>query len=204
MTVAAEPTGRDLGPSRRRRIMKIVLWLGGLALFWFVLQLLGVDVRGGSATCGTRSRKSRVGYLIAALDQRRPAQTFLAGLVVLRHPQGRVPARRRAVARRRRLRSRRGDEQLPPREHRHVRDPADVRRRHPGLHVRRLARGLPRAEDLLHARRDLRLPVHVPERPGLVRPQLRERDVAPRADDSDRRRRASSRSSSSPGSSGGR
>ena len=45
MSVAAEPTA-EIPPPRRRRIMKIALWLGALALFWFVLQLIGVDVSG--------------------------------------------------------------------------------------------------------------------------------------------------------------
>ena len=86
--------------------------------------------------------------------------------LVLRHPQRRLPRRGLAPADRDRLRGRRGDERLPAREHRHVRDAAHVRGDHPRLHVRRGARRLPRAEDLLHDRRDVRLPLPLPLRPG--------------------------------------
>jgi uncharacterized membrane protein YbhN (UPF0104 family) len=77
MTVAAEPPA-ELGPSRRRRIMKIVLWLGGLALFWFVLQLLGVDVKGWLRHLWDQITEIPPGYLIAALAAQTGA-TFFAG-----------------------------------------------------------------------------------------------------------------------------
>ena len=82
--------------------------------------------------------------------------------LVLRHPQRRVSRRGRARADRDGVRRRRGHEQLPAREHRHVRHAADVRRDHPVLYVRRLAGRLPRPEDLLHDRRDVRLPLSLP------------------------------------------
>ena len=77
MTVAAEPPA-ELGPSRRRRMMKIVLWLGGLALFWFVLQLLGVDVKGWLRHLWDQITEIPPGYLIAALAAQTGA-TFFAG-----------------------------------------------------------------------------------------------------------------------------
>jgi uncharacterized membrane protein YbhN (UPF0104 family) len=36
----------EVRPSRRGRIVKIASWLLGLALFWLLLQLLGIDVKG--------------------------------------------------------------------------------------------------------------------------------------------------------------
>ena len=47
-------------------------------------------------------------------------------------------------------------------------------RHHPGLHVPRGARRLPRPEDLLHGRRHVRLPLPLPVRAGLVRREPRQ------------------------------
>ena len=58
--------------------MKIVLWLGGLALFWFVLQLLGVDVKGWLRHLWDQITEIPPGYLIAALAAQTGA-TFFAG-----------------------------------------------------------------------------------------------------------------------------
>jgi uncharacterized membrane protein YbhN (UPF0104 family) len=78
MTVAAEPTV-EIRPSRRRRIVKIVLWVAGIALFWFLLQLLGIDVKGWLEQLWDGVKAIPSGYLIAALVAQ-TAQTFLAGL----------------------------------------------------------------------------------------------------------------------------
>jgi uncharacterized membrane protein YbhN (UPF0104 family) len=78
MTVAAEPT-IEIGPSRRRRIVKIVLWVVGLALFWFVLQLLGVNVRGWLDQLWDQIKAIPKGYLVAVLIVQ-TGQTFFAGL----------------------------------------------------------------------------------------------------------------------------
>jgi uncharacterized membrane protein YbhN (UPF0104 family) len=78
MTVAAEPVV-EIRPPRRRRVMKIVLWLVGLALFWFLLQLLGVDVKGWLSQLWDEIKDIPVGYLMAALIVQ-TAQTFFAGL----------------------------------------------------------------------------------------------------------------------------
>ena len=78
MTVAAESVDA-LRPSRRRRMIKIVLWLAGVALFWFLLQVLGVDVKGWLRNLWDQMKAIPVGYLIAALIVQ-TAQTFLAGL----------------------------------------------------------------------------------------------------------------------------
>ncbi len=78
MVVAAEPMV-ELRPPRRRRIRKIVLWLVGLALFWLILQLLGVDVRGWLSELWDQIKEIPAGYLIAALIFQ-TGQTFFAGL----------------------------------------------------------------------------------------------------------------------------
>ena len=99
--------------------------------------------------------------------------------LLLRDPAGGLSGPGRVLADRDRLRGGRGDEQLPAREHRHVRDPAHVRRDHPRRDVRRVDRRLPGAEDLLHGRRHLRLPVPLPLGAGLVRREPRQPLRAP-------------------------
>ena len=78
MDIAAEPVV-ELRPPRRRRIGKIVLWLVGLALFWLILQLLGVDVRGWLEQLWDQIEAIPPGYIVAALIFQ-TGQTFFAGL----------------------------------------------------------------------------------------------------------------------------
>src|SRR5215204_6456441 len=76
MSVVAESTA-EIPP--RRRIMRIALWLGGLALFWFLLHLLGVDVKGWLQQLWDEIKRIPAGYLVGALILQ-TGQTFLAGL----------------------------------------------------------------------------------------------------------------------------
>jgi uncharacterized membrane protein YbhN (UPF0104 family) len=79
--VAAEPT-LEIRPPRRRRIMKIVLWVVGLGLFWLVLELIGVDVRGWLDQLWGQIKDvwdQNPGYIIGALLFQ-TGQTFFAGL----------------------------------------------------------------------------------------------------------------------------
>ena len=127
-TLATEPIV-ELRPPRRRRITKIVLWLVGLALFWLLLHLLGVDVRGWLDHLWDQIKEIPPGYLIARVALQTGAD-LLRRPLLLRDPPRRVPGRGVALwPDRRRLRGRRRDERLPAREHRHLRDPAHVRRR---------------------------------------------------------------------------
>ena len=154
MDSAIEPTV-EIRPPRRRRIMKIVVWLVGLGLFWLVLQLLGVDVRGWLDNLWDQIQaiwEQNPGYIIAALGFQ-TGQTVFAGLAYYGILRG-LPGRSLLLADHRRLRGRRRHERLPAGEHRHLRDAAHVRRHHPELRTRRLDRRLPGAEDLLHHRRD--------------------------------------------------
>ena len=69
MDSAIEPNV-EVRPPRLRRAMKIVLWLVGLGLFWLVLQLLGVDVRGWLDSLWDQIKaiwEHNPGYIIAAL-----------------------------------------------------------------------------------------------------------------------------------------
>ena len=175
-------------PSRRSRLIKVGGWLVGIVLVVVVLNLLGVDVVGWLSDLWNQIKD-----VPPATSSRRcvfqSGQTLFAGLSYYGILRAAYPGQVEfwpivtayAVGR--------GDEQLPARQHRHVRDAGDVRRDHPGLHVRRVARRLPRAEDLLHDRRHVRLPVPVPVRAGLVRREPRQPLREPAADDPDRGRR---------------
>jgi uncharacterized membrane protein YbhN (UPF0104 family) len=66
-------------PSRRRRMVKVVSWLVGIALALIILNLLGVDVRGWLAELWDQIRAIPVGYIVAALVFQ-SGQTLLAGL----------------------------------------------------------------------------------------------------------------------------
>ena len=89
----------------------------------------------------------------------------------------------------RRLRHRRGAERLPAGQHRHVRDAADVRGDHGGRELRGRPRRDARAEDLLHARRRVRLRLPVRDRAGDVRPPVRAAARQPPAVPADRGQR---------------
>jgi uncharacterized membrane protein YbhN (UPF0104 family) len=66
-------------PSRRRRLGKIVTWLGGIALILVVLNLLGIDVSGWLADLWDQIKAVPTRYIVGALAFQ-SAQTFFAGL----------------------------------------------------------------------------------------------------------------------------
>jgi uncharacterized membrane protein YbhN (UPF0104 family) len=68
-----------MAPSPGRRILKIVLWLVGLALFLLALQLLGVSVRGWLEQLWDAVQAMPRGYLAVALGFA-TGSTFLVGL----------------------------------------------------------------------------------------------------------------------------
>src|SRR5918993_2297580 len=65
--------------SRKRRLVKVLSWLLGMALAVIVLNLLGIDVRGWLSELWDQIRAIPVGYIVAALVFQ-SAQTLLAGL----------------------------------------------------------------------------------------------------------------------------
>src|SRR5215471_2464102 len=75
---AAEPLV-EIRPPRRRRIVKIVLWLFALGLFCFVLQVIGIDVGGWLRDLWDQIKGIPLRYLLAALVFQ-TGQTFFAGL----------------------------------------------------------------------------------------------------------------------------
>jgi uncharacterized membrane protein YbhN (UPF0104 family) len=75
--LASAPT-IEIRPPPRRRLVKIVLWLVAVGLFWLVLDLLGVDVRGWLESLWDQIRAIPAGYVIAALVFQ-SGQTFFAG-----------------------------------------------------------------------------------------------------------------------------
>jgi uncharacterized membrane protein YbhN (UPF0104 family) len=66
-------------PSRRRRLVKIAVWLVGVALVVLVLHLLGVDVRGWFSELWQQIKDVPASYIVAALVFQ-TGQTFFAGL----------------------------------------------------------------------------------------------------------------------------
>src|SRR5205809_7534445 len=79
--IATEPTF-GLPPARRRRLVKVGLWLLAVALLWVVLDLLGVDVRGWLRNLWDQIKAiwdNNPGYIIFALIFQF-GQTFFAGL----------------------------------------------------------------------------------------------------------------------------
>jgi uncharacterized membrane protein YbhN (UPF0104 family) len=78
---APEPTIQVV-PPWYRRIRKIAIWLVALALFWFLLQLLGVSVRDWLETLWDQIQaiwRNNPGYIVGALILT-TGQTFFAGL----------------------------------------------------------------------------------------------------------------------------
>jgi len=79
--IAGEPVV-EIRPPRRRRIIRMTLWLLGLALFWLVLDLAGVDVWGWITNLWDQIKAiwdQNPGYIIAALIFQ-TGQTMFAGL----------------------------------------------------------------------------------------------------------------------------
>ena len=81
MTASAEPSAAlpFNDPSRRSRLVKVVLWLVGLAVAIVVLNLLGVDVIGWLRDLWDQIKAVPVGYIVAALIFQ-SGQTVLAGV----------------------------------------------------------------------------------------------------------------------------
>jgi uncharacterized membrane protein YbhN (UPF0104 family) len=81
MTVSAEPSAAlpFNDPSRRSRLVKVGLWLVGIALAIVVLNLLGVDVIGWLKNLWDQIKEVPAGYIIAALIFQ-SGQTVLAGV----------------------------------------------------------------------------------------------------------------------------
>ena len=80
-SAAPEPLVEAVVPWHRR-IRKIAIWLVGLALFWFLLQLLGVNVRDWLSSLWdqlTAIWEANPGYIIGALIFQ-TGQTLFAGL----------------------------------------------------------------------------------------------------------------------------
>jgi uncharacterized membrane protein YbhN (UPF0104 family) len=65
--------------SRRRRLVKVGAWLGGVVVLLLVLQLLGIDVRGWLSDLWDEISSVPTGYIVAGLVFQ-SGQTFLAGL----------------------------------------------------------------------------------------------------------------------------
>jgi uncharacterized membrane protein YbhN (UPF0104 family) len=73
---AALPFG---DPSRRRRLLKVIAWLAGIAVAVGVLDLLGVDVRDWLSQLWDQIKDVPAGYIIAGVAFQ-TGQTFFAGL----------------------------------------------------------------------------------------------------------------------------
>jgi uncharacterized membrane protein YbhN (UPF0104 family) len=80
-------------PSRRRRIVKVVAWLIGVAVLVLVLNLLGVDVRGWLSSVWDALTDISLGYLLAgwAVQTVQTTLTALAWYFILRAGFPRAP-----------------------------------------------------------------------------------------------------------------
>ncbi len=79
MTSAVAEPIEEVRPPKWKRLGKIALWLVGLALFWLILQLLGVSVKDWLDQFWHELRTMPAGYTVAALVFQ-TGQTFFAGL----------------------------------------------------------------------------------------------------------------------------
>jgi uncharacterized membrane protein YbhN (UPF0104 family) len=82
VSVAAPESLPKVVPPRHQRIRTIAIWLVGLALFWFLLQALGVNVRDWLESLWDQIHtiwKNNPGYIIGALVFE-TGQTLFAGL----------------------------------------------------------------------------------------------------------------------------
>lgn len=85
IAVSSAPGGSSLIPkvphtrTRRQRMIRVALWIGGLGLFVLVLQLIGVDVSGWLSSLWDQMKAIPKGYLVAALVFQL-GYTVLAGL----------------------------------------------------------------------------------------------------------------------------
>src|SRR3954465_11641349 len=84
-------------PSRPRRLWKIALWLGGIAVAVVICQLFGVDVSGWLSSLWDTLSEIAVGYLVAGWALQ-TVQTTLTALgwyfiLVAGHPTAPVPYR---------------------------------------------------------------------------------------------------------------
>ena len=68
-----------MATSLRGRVLRVVLWLAGVTLFWLLIELLGVDLRGWLEALWDQIQAIPAGYLIAAIVFE-TGQTFFAGL----------------------------------------------------------------------------------------------------------------------------
>ncbi|UGS38947.1 lysylphosphatidylglycerol synthase transmembrane domain-containing protein [Capillimicrobium parvum] len=84
-------------PSRKRRLLKVVAWIAGIAAAIVVLQLLGVDVTGWLASTWDALTAIGLGYLVAgwALQTVQTTMTALGWYFILRagFPRALVPYR---------------------------------------------------------------------------------------------------------------
>jgi uncharacterized membrane protein YbhN (UPF0104 family) len=97
VTVVADAVTPFNDTSRPRRLVKVLVWLGGIAVVVFVLELLGVDVRGWLDSFWESLKDVSVQYIVAglALQTVQTTLTALAWYFILRagYPHAEIPYR---------------------------------------------------------------------------------------------------------------
>jgi uncharacterized membrane protein YbhN (UPF0104 family) len=77
--IVTDEAGEDRPPTRRRRMVDVLLWLLGVVVAVWILDLLGVDVIGWFSDLWDQISAISIGYIIAGVAVQ-SGQTILAGL----------------------------------------------------------------------------------------------------------------------------
>ena len=85
-------------PSRKRRLVKVVAWLVGIALAVVLLNLLGIDILGWLQDLWDQIKDVPPGYIVSALVFQ-TGQTVFAGLSYYGILKRRLPGRGRSADR---------------------------------------------------------------------------------------------------------
>ena len=139
--------------SRKRRFVKLAGWAAALVVTLVVSKLLGWDLVGWFQNVWDQVTAISFGYLVAGcfFQTAQTTLTAMSWLFILRAAYPKVTIGFRPILAAYAVSVAMNN--VLAGQHGHLRAPDHVRRAHPGLHLPRDLRRLPRAEDLLHGDR---------------------------------------------------